>query len=295
MSGRRRGKITNWEDSALKNNLTYIHYYEQLKQLAISMFNWKNVPDTIDVRFLEMTLFSRGMAVYFNDEVMGNLALEVAISGNLDVYRNPKNRRAYAVNGYNKNLTEKDSVIIYNNMLRQNSVLTVRKYAYELYELDRTIDINCRAQKTPVLLLGSEQQQLTLKNLYMQYDGNQPVIYGDKNLDLNGIKVLSTQAPYVSDKLYQLKVQKWNECLTYLGIANLNLQKKERVVTDEVQRSQGAVVASRYSRLFTRQQAAEKINKMFGTNIEVEYRQDLINVLEDTTDEVLNGEVENNE
>lgn len=270
----RRKRYTEWEESARRNNRSFIHYVEQLTQLAISMFEWKNLPDSVDERFLELTLFGRGKAVYFNDEVMGNLALEVAIGGRMDVYRNPTIRRAYAVNGYKRTLTEKDSVIIYNNLLRTNSELLVRKYAYELYELDRIIDVNTRAQKTPVLIIGTEQQQLTLHNIYMKFDGNEPVIYGDKNLDLNSLKALKTDAPYIADKLYQLKMQKWNECLTYLGISNLNFQKKERVISDEVVRAQGGTIASRYSRLNARRQAAEKINKMFGTNIEVDYRED---------------------
>lgn len=265
---------TQWEASAYRNNRAYVHYYEQLEQLAISMFEWKNLPESVDERFLELTLFKDGKAVYFNDEVMGNLALQCTIGGNFDVYRNPITRRAYAVNGYNRELDEKNSVLIYNNLIRTNSSLMVKKYALILYELDRTIEVNTRAQKTPWLLTGTEQQQLTLKNLYMKIDGGEPMIFGDKNLDLNSIKVLKTDAPYIADKLYQLKMQMWNEALTYLGISNMNFQKKERVISDEVVRAQGGTIASRYSRLNARRQAAEKINKMFGTNLEVDYRED---------------------
>ena len=272
MMGRRRR--TEWEDSALKNNATYVHYFEQLKQLAISMFEWHDLPETCDERFLELTLFEKGQAVFFKDEVMGHLALSVTTSGKWNVYNVPMQRRAYATNSYNKNLTEKDSVIIYNNLIRTNSLLTIRMFARKLYELDRVIDVNCRSQKTPVLITGSEQQILTLKNVYMAYDGNQPVIYGDKNLDLNGLKALKTDAPYVSDKIYQLKTQIWNEALTYLGISNLNMQKKERLISDEVTRNLGGTLASRYSRLNARRYACEQINKMFGLNISVDYRED---------------------
>ena len=270
--GRRRK--TEWDSSAYRNNRAYVHYYEQLEQLAISMFEWKNLPESVDERFLELTLFLEGKAVYFNDEVMGNLALQCTFGGRFDVYRNPKIRRAYAINGYNRELNEENSVIIYNNLIRTNSHLMVKKYAQELYELDRTIDVNCRAQKTPVLITGTETQQLTLENVYMKFDGNQPVIFGDKNLDLNAIKVFKTDAPYIADKLYTLKMQKWNEALTYLGISNMNFQKKERVISDEVVRAQGGTIASRYSRLNARRQAVDKINKMFGTSIEVDYRED---------------------
>ena len=91
---------------------------------------------------------------------------------------------------------------------------------------------------------------------------------------MNSLRAISTNAPYVADKLYQLKTQIWNEALTYLGISNLNIQKKERMITDEVQRNQGGTIASRYSRLEARREAVDKINRMFGTDISVDYRED---------------------
>lgn len=62
--------------------------------------------------------------------------------------------------------------------------------------------------------------------------------------------------------------------MTYLGISNINIQKKERLITDEVTRNQGGTIASRYSRLQARREAVDKINAMFGTNIRVDYRED---------------------
>ena len=268
---------TNFDTSAHDNMESYYYYIDRLTELSISMFEWVNLPDTVDERFLEMTLFTNGCAVYFNDDVLGNLALPVAINGQWNVYKIPIRRRAYSVNGYqNGDLTIDNSVMIYNNMIRTNSVRAVRMFARRLWDLDRSIDVNARAQKTPVLLQGTEQQRLTLLNAYKELDGNSPVIMADKDIDLrNGpISCVSTEAPYVADKLYQLKTQVWNEALTYLGISNLNIQKKERLVADEVVRSMGGTIASRYSRLEMRRKAAEEINDMFGTDIEVNYRED---------------------
>lgn len=265
----------NFSESAILNNGTYGFYLSRLMELAISMFEWKNVPDSIDPRFLELTLFSDGQAVWFKDEAMDKyLALQVIINGRLDVYRVPIQRRAYAVNGYQRNLDNKNSVIIYNNFLRSNSYQMCVLYAKKLYNLDRIIDVNTNAQKTPVLITVDENQRLTAENVYQKWDGNQPVIYGDKMLNPELLRVLKTDAPYVSDKLYQLKTQYWNEALTYLGISNLNVQKKERLVSDEVVRSQGGTIASRYSRLEARREACRKINDMFGLNIDVDYRED---------------------
>lgn len=267
-------KKTNFDESARDNNINYLYYYQRLKELSISMFEWKNLPDSCDERFLELTLFEDGQAVFFYDDVLGYLCLQCVINGKLNVYRIPINRRAFAVNGYNKQLDNTNSVIIYNNMIRTNCQMEVQMFAKRLWDLDRSIEVNARAQKTPVLVTAPEQQRLSLLNAYKEMDGNSPVIFGDSGLNKDGISVLSTGAPFVADKLYQLKTQIWNEALTYLGISNLNVQKKERMITDEVSKSLGGTVASRYSRLQSRKQAVEKINEMFGLNIEVDYRED---------------------
>lgn len=268
---KRDGKF--WQ-SARRNNATYLQYYMHLTELAMSMFEWKNLPPTVDARFLELTLFEDGQIVFFKDEELGYLCLQCAVNGGFNVYRIPTNRRAYAVNGYQKNLTENDSVIIYNNFLHTNSMLDVRNFAERLYNIDRAIDVNINAQKTPILIKCDEQQRLTMLNTYQQYDGNQPVIFGDKALNTNAFQVLNTGAPLVADKLYVLKTQLWNECLTYLGISNINVQKKERLITDEVTRNQGGTIASRYARLESRRQACDQINRMFGLNVSCDYRED---------------------
>lgn len=263
-----------WRDTK-KIKKTGIKYYERLTELAISMFEWKNLPEGIDARFLELILFGDGMAVFFYDEEMEEyLALRTMIGGHLNVYQIPMERTAYAANGYNKHLDGSNSVIIFNNMLHTNNVLDVEVFANDLAELDRIIMVNAKAQKTPVLILCDEKERLTMKNLYMQYDGDTPVIFGDKSLNPNSIKAINTGAPYVADQLYALKTEKWNEALTYLGISNVNFQKKERMLRDEVMRNQGGIIASRYSRLNARRKAAEEINKMFDLNIEVDYRDD---------------------
>lgn len=282
--GRRKHDI--FDESMVLNNLTYRQYLNRLTELAISMFEWKNLPDTVDARYLELHLFETGCMVYFKDEVIGDLCLDCIVNGRLDVYGNPLLRRAYSgYNNYQKLLKYNNSVIIWNNYLHGNSILDVEMFARRLYNIDRIIDVNANAQKTPVLLQGTEKQRLTLLNLYKEYDGNAPFIFGDKNLDINSLKAFSTNAPYVCDKLYQLKTQIWNEALTYLGISNINIQKKERLITDEVTRNQGGTIASRYSRLESRRQAVEKINEMFGTNIEVNYREDFQQVGDDNQPE----------
>lgn len=292
MSNRKREK-TLFGESATVNNLTYMQYLNRLTELSVSMFEWKNLPPTVDARYLELHLFETGSMVYFDDDVIGNLCLDCLPSGRLDVYGNPVLRRAYSgYNNYQKLLKESNSVIIWNNYLHTNSILEVKMFARRLYNLDRIIDVNANAQKTPVLIQGTEQQRLTLKNLYKEFDGNSPFIFGDKNLDLNSLKCLQTGAPYVCDKLYNLKQMYWNEALTYLGINNNGAQKRERMLAIESSQAQGGTISSRYSRLQSRREAVKKINAMFGTNIEVNYREDFMSVYEGQGVDTTEGESE---
>ena len=289
MARRKAGNSDPFNESAKLNRLSFDFYFDRLKELAISMFEWENLPDSMDERFLEMTLFEDGQAIVFRDDVMGMLGLQVMIGGPLNVYRVPINRRAYAVNGYqNPDLTPENSVIVFNNMLRTNSYRDVMFFARKLYEVDRAIDVNVKGQKTPKVILCDENERLTMLNLFMKYDGNQPFIFGTKNLDLKSIQTLDTSSPYLSDKLYQLKTQIWNEALTYLGISNVNFNKKERLVSDEVLRNSGSTVSSRYTRLNMREQAAEEINRMFGTDIRVKYRED-VQIVDDGDELIMEG------
>lgn len=267
-----RKKKTFFEESAINNAEAYSYYYNRLCEIALSRFKWINLPlaefgkPGMDARYLEMTLQENGGAVLFLDEVLGFLALPYAVSGNLDVYRNPVKRRAYASNGFNLDLTNNDSVLVFNNYLKTPDIDALRMFARRLANISRTIDVNVNAQKTPVLIECDEVQRLTMKNLYMQFDGNAPVIFGRNGLH-DGLSVLKTDAPFISDKLYELFEKTWNEALTYLGIANANVSKKERLITDEVQRGMGGTLASRNSCLHMRQKACEEFNKMFGMDI----------------------------
>lgn len=269
------------------NNRTYLDYFYRLEEIAINMFEWDGLPDTVDERFLELTLCEYGMAVYFNDPVIGDIVTNVATGGPLNIYRIPTVRHAYASNGYNANLSDKNSVIIYNNYLHQPTILTIMMFARRLYEIERTIEVNVVAQKTPTVIVCDENERLSMENFIKRRNENELVIIGSKSLDLNNVKVLNTSAPYVAGDLYALKRQTWQEALNFLGVESANTEKKERLITFEVTSNNGAVQAQRYTMLNSRQQAAKQINAMFGTNIEVNFRQDIQTYNEDmptTTD-----------
>ena len=261
---------------------SYIKYRNHLMELGMSMIGWdfsripKEQRTFLNDRQIEKNEYFKGACVFFKDEELDEyLCLPVMLSGPFDLDDVPKTRIAYAKNAeYRKTLNEDNSVVIYNNYLRIPSCYTVDHYASILSDLEQSIVVNCKAQKTPVAILCNENERLTMQNLYEQYDGNYPFIFGQKELNVKDVKAITTGAPMVADKLYQIKMQVWNEALTYLGISNISYQKKERLVSDEVVRNMGGTMASRYTRLEMRRQACEKIKDMFGVDISVDYRED---------------------
>lgn len=269
MSKRRRRMR---EDQIILNNWSYLHYYDRLMEIAISTIDYDGMPDDVDQRFLEYTLATRGMAVFYKDDMLDKyVALTTMIAPPLNIYNIPVNRTAFATNGYNYHCNNQDSVLIFNNYLRKPIISDLKYYAAKLYNIDRTIDVNVNGQKTPILIRCDENDRLGMENLYLEYDGNKPVIYGYKGLSEDSIKAIPTPAEYVSDKLYDLKLQVWNEALTFLGVANTTQYKRERVIKSEIETSQGQVIANRNVRVGIRQQACDKINRKFGLNITVQY------------------------
>lgn len=269
-------------ENVVMNNTSYLMYLWRLLDLGMSVFEWKNLPKGVDARMLEMWLLQNGFCVFFYDEDLkystydeapeGYAVLQCMIAGKWDMYNYPMDRRAYAVNGLNVELDETNSVLIFNDYLRVPMFPTLQLYAQRLAEIDRTIDVNVMAQKTPKIIRCDEKQRLTFQNLAMEIQGNVYYIMSDKNVDLKDIDVLDTSAPYVANELQILKHQYWNEALTFLGIENVTTEKKERLVSNEVMSNMGDVEAQRFVRLNARKQACKKINELFGLDIDCDFR-----------------------
>ena len=250
---------------------TYNYYFMRLASIAMSCFKWNGLPSSVDPRFIESTLFYNSNGLFFNDEVLGHLFLPCATAGNFDVYNIPTRRNAYASNGFQSMKTNNDSVLVYDNLMHMSLIPIVQAFCKRLTNLEITKDINLRAQKTPVLLQCTNQQRLTLENLFMKIDMNTPVIYADKALDLDSLRVLDLKAPFLVSDLQKEKLNVMQEALAFLGVGGLEIEKRERLNTPETQEARQASAAQRKNRLRARQQAAEQINRMFNLNVSVEY------------------------
>ena len=272
-----------FKDSAYLNSAIFNYYFNKLLDISIAVFKYSDLPESIDVGYLEYLLISRGAAIIAFDDVINDfIVLQLAETIEYNYAHKPYKYRGISPTiGYNSGVLDNtNSVVIYNNLSMLPSYDDLFEFARRLYTIQTTIDININAQKTPIIVKATENQRLTMMNLYQQYDGNQPFIFADKSLDLEGLSVLNTNAPFVAEKLDELKNKAWNEALTYLGVSNIAINKKERLITDEVTRSQGGVIASRYSRLQARENAIEHFNKVFNQSASVEFREDLTEVKE---------------
>ena len=283
------------EMSMLTNNATYIDYLNRLRLLATSLFTWENLDEVAGFgasRFLEQSLFDNGRACFVKDDELGFMVLKVNPSDKLNIYKLPTRVMAWSI-GYEKNYDFDDVVYIMNNELQLPTSQTINLIAYRLYETERTIDTNLIAQKTPILIEGDTKTILTLKNVYMQYSGNTPFIFGNKQFDIsNKLNVLKTDAPYLIDKLTIHKHELWNEALTYLGIDNANTDKKERLITDEVESNNDLI--NFYLNCFykTRKQACELINEKFlkdsDVKISISLNKDIADLLNVNKDDIIN-------
>ena len=286
-------KITETDLSLMINDRTYIDYLDRFRMLATSLFTWKGLDDVAGIgasRFLEQSLYDYGRACFVKDPELGFLALRVNPSDKLNIYELPIRVMAWSI-GYEKHFDFNDIVYIMNNEIQKPTFESLQLFAYRLYETERTIDINLQAQKTPILIEGDTKTILTLKNVYMQYSGNVPFIFGNKQFDIsNKLNVLKTDAPYIIDKLDIHKHQIFNDALTVMGIDNANTDKKERLITNEVESNTQLITYYLNCWYKTRKKACNEINQKFGLNIQIELNKEIIELLNDTENDIINME-----
>ena len=295
MARNKKTKPNNREfiDTAYVNDQTYYDYLYRLKKIATSMFEWVNLPSSMNSRYIEETLYYLGTAALLWDDNYGFINTKCSSAGEINIYGLPTKVNCYSYGyqdmrmlytGLNKTKDNKECIMVMNTWDRTPTCSTLELFALRLYEAERTCDVNIKAQKTPVMLVVNDTQRLTMKNLYSQYDGNEPFIFGDKDsLSADTLKAIKTDAPYIADKLMEYKKEIWNEALTFLGINNLSLEKKERLITDEASSNNEVINMNLQSYLVPRKEACKLFNEKFGLTgdkaIDVRVRSDLFNLI----------------
>ena len=260
----------------MANNMTFSYYYYKLMLVARSLFEWENLPNNMDERWIEKYLFTSGKCIFYKDPVMGYMVAGLAQQGGVNCYGDPTSvwpvAENYTYNG-EKLVNGENCYVIRNNDLMLPNFPIIRHYAYKLCNIDRAIDTNVEAVKTPIIVRCSEKQKLSLKNAINQRKDNEPVIWSSDLSDINEmVDTLTTNAPVVFPQLQTQKHMILNEVFTDLGINNANMDKRERMVANEVEANNEQVKACEDVMLKARQQACKEINRIFGTNISVKRR-----------------------
>ena len=303
--GKRKSFMRNncqFVDNLLVNDATYIDYLRRFKKVALSIFEWVNLPESMNSMWLEKCLYYNGQASLLKDKNYGFINTNCCTNGDLNIYGLPTNLNCYSFNyqSYRKLYTGKieglsdaqkeqrefyECILVQNNWDRTPTAGSMELFALRLYEAERTADVNIKAQKTPVLIVVDEKQRLTMENLYSQFEGNKPAIFGDsKHLNPESLRVLNTEAPFVADKLIDYKKEIWNEALTFLGINNIMVDKKERLITDEANSNNELINLNLQAMLAPRLEACKQFNEKFGLTgtdkeISVRVRSDLHNII----------------
>lgn len=303
---RKKGVNSDFQDAMLLNSATYVDYLERMKKIALSMFEWVNLPDTMNPRYLEMCLYYNGQAALLWDEDYGFINTQAVDSGYINIYGLPTKINCFSYS-YNKmrelyvpdtNLpAEEECILVMNNYMRVPTAATIQLFAKRLAEAQRTCDVNVKAQRTPVLLLTDKNQELTLRNIYAQYDGNSPVIIGDKNILADqSITAIKTEAPFIANDVRLYMKEIWNDFLSFMGISNLD-EKRERLISTEADSNNELVNMNMQSMLIPRKEACKQFNDKFGLTggskeIDVKLRSDLYNIIKENESIVSEYDIE---
>ncbi len=265
----------------IRQSYIFHDYYSRLKNIALSVFKWENLPDSCNARFLEKCLFEHGCAIFVDDEDTGFLNLKATQADTLNVYGEPRAFTAFGI-GYNKIYERENCVYIRNNYLEKSTDSTLILFAERLANIEMTLQVNIHAQKTPILIRCDKKLETSLKTVYQQYEGDEPVIFASKLLTEGALECLKTDAPFIADKLREEKRAVWNEALEFLGInTNPADKKKERLITSEVDSNNEQIDIQTLTMLLCRQQACDEINKKYGLNVKVSMRVDELKNIHD--------------
>ena len=286
-----------FKDAILVNSQTYFDYLERFKKIATSLFEWKNVPDSMDARYLELALYYIGKACILYDEDYGIINTKCGTDGRLNIYGIPTSLQCWSYS-YNTirntyqgfdGITdeEKDKirkntgVLVMNNNTMIPTAPTLELFAKRLAEAQRTCDINIKQQKFSRMIFTDKKQELTMRQAVNQIDDNELNIFVDKNsMSPDAIRSVDTGVPFLADKITDYKREIWNEALTFLGISNMDTKKERQIVAESDSKNE-LINLNLQSYLITRKKACEECNKLFGTNIDVVVRSDLHNFVKE--------------
>lgn len=265
--------------------------YRKLTELAASRFSWENLPDSVDARFLEMTLQKSGLAIWYPDpDYNGHLVLKGAPSGPLNPYDNAKAYTIIGANYRSRTVSARNCVPIWANFSRVADDEICMYYASRLSELDTTLDVNAINARRTRLIVADENTRTSAANINKQINSGAPVLTLNRGLEGMFQNVDLGVDPKMLEQLHIYRVRLWNECMSMLGIDSANQDKKERLVASEVGANDEQAYISRSAGLSSRQQAVDMINSRYSLDVRVSWNSRLPYIGKDGTPAEAGGE-----
>ena len=255
----------------IENNFRLNLIYNKYKMLSLNMFRWEGLPETIESRHIENSLFNYGLCLIVNDKDLGFLSVPCNYGANMNVNSVPTEVITCGFN-YIKTFKymgkDKDKCqLILNNDLAIGNENYIFDYAERMFEVENCIRVNISQQKFPWFVNTTPNNKKTMETMFQQVLNGEPYILGSKD-QIGNVEVLTLNTPYIADKLNEYKYELEREVLSFHGLNN-NFEKKERLLVDEVNSNNDFI--DRNVELMYRQRkiACEQLNKKFGWNVKV--------------------------
>ena len=169
---------------------------------------------------------------------------------------------------------DEECVIGYIQRNKKGVVSSIDVKLNQLVDIEMTIRTNLKSQKYPWILGVTPEDKIKLEELFAKLEDDDPYIVAGID-DLKNAKSLISGAPYVLDKLYQLKQAIENEILTILGINNIGmLEKKEHAIVDEVNANNQEIEESGNQYLDCLQEFFARIKDVLGKEVKVSLKEE---------------------
>lgn len=261
----------------VRNSEIYYYYYERLINLALSQFEWHNLPPGVDRYYLERTLLFNGQAAIYNPEFTDiwlgtGFVFRNTKYGVYDVYGYPRDIYGIPDGAYTGNpqipVTPGKFKVIYDNMTRFSLIPKMQLYAKLMWEVHDAFRVNVEHQLKPWLVVAPQTMKSTIDNFFNRFLGHQRMIQLTKGLKPDDIATFDERQNFYGPEMLDCLKRLWAEALSMLGITS-EVSKKERYLNDELTMVRQEDIISLNSRMLNRVDACNYLNERFGFDMSV--------------------------
>ena len=264
-------------------NTALVEYYTRyLFQKVISVFEFEGLPEEWADNYFKYVLFGYGVIAVIYTDKYGVICQDCGLSG-YDVFYQPT--RCIIANPHLPGLKEfkiHENCEIIKLQPDYGSVMDlVTTYADLMALALETTGANLLNSKLSYVFFAENKTAAeSFKKLYDRVASGEPMAVIDKNLLLEDgtpawqIFTQNVGQNYITDRLLNDMKTLEDQFNTVIGVPNANTQKRERMITDEVNANNVDTQCRVNLWLETMNKDISQVNKMFGTDIKVKYRYD---------------------